>query len=355
MIVHASIKDYEVRFEDSFENVAAALAEGAPFVVVDRRVHALYPHLFEAVASDRLFLLDAVEEKKVVDSALDICRAMAAMGAKRNARLVSVGGGITQDVTGFAANILYRGIAWVFVPTTLLAACDSCIGGKTSLNFEGYKNLLGTFYPPDRILIAPSFFETLSEADLASGLGEVVKFNVMGGSDALSELEASIDGLLALDPETVNRFVRRSLEFKRGIIEEDEFDGGRRVLLNFAHTFGHAFEASSSYAIPHGSAVALGMVAADAVSGSRGIMSEALAERVGALVRRIMPAFDSRLIDDAAVLSAIRGDKKQTGDGITAVLLDDAFDLHIVHDMTESEVALGCDAARAFLDKVRAA
>uniref|UniRef100_A0A7C9NCG2 3-dehydroquinate synthase n=1 Tax=Muribaculaceae bacterium Z82 TaxID=2304548 RepID=A0A7C9NCG2_9BACT len=355
MIVHASIKDYEVRFEDSFENVAAALAEGAPFVVVDRRVHALYPHLFEAVASDRLFLLDAVEEKKVVDSVLDICRAMAAMGAKRNARLVSVGGGITQDVTGFAANILYRGIAWVFVPTTLLAACDSCIGGKTSLNFEGYKNLLGTLYPPDRILIAPSFFETLSEADLASGLGEVVKFNVMGGSDALSELEASIDGLLALDPETVNRFVRRSLEFKRGIIEEDEFDGGRRVLLNFAHTFGHAFEASSSYAIPHGSAVALGMVAADAVSASRGMLSAELRVRIEALVAKIMPPFAPALIDDGAVLSAIMSDKKQTGQGITAVLLDENLELEVVHDMAPAEVALGCAAARRFLEGVRQA
>ena len=251
--------------------------------------------------------------------------------------------------------MLYRGISWTFVPTTLLAACDSCIGGKTSLNFGGFKNLLGTFYPPERVVIAPEFFGTLSEADLMSGLGEVVKFNVMGGFATLSDLEASMPALLALDPATVGRFVRSSLGFKRGIIEEDEFDGGRRVLLNFAHTFGHAFEASSSYAIPHGSAVALGMVAADAVSASRGMMPPALAGRIAALVRQIMPPFGPELIDDGKVLAAIRGDKKQTGEGITAVLLDGDLKLHVVHDAEPAEVALGCEAARAFLEEVRGA
>lgn len=354
MIVHSATRDYEVAI-GGIADVGAVLVEGAPFVVVDANVAALYPALFDGVPEGRLMLLEAVEENKIVDSALSICRAMAAMGAKRNARMVSMGGGVTQDVTGFAANVLYRGISWTFVPTTLLAACDSCIGGKTSLNFEGYKNLLGTFYPPERIVIAPEFFGTLSEADLMSGLGEVVKFNVMGGLATLSDLEASIPSLLALDSGTVGRFVHSSLKFKRDIIEEDEFDGGRRVLLNFAHTFGHAFEASSSYAIPHGSAVALGVVAADAVSASRGIMPPALAGRIAALVREIMPPFDTSLIDDGKVLAAVRGDKKQTGEGITAVLLDGDLELHVVHDMEPAEVALGCAAAREFLEGVRGA
>ena len=128
---------------------------------------------------ERMFLLEALEENKTMDTVLAICAAMTSMPSKRNTRLVSVGGGVVQDITGFVANVLYRGIAWTFVPTTLLSACDSCIGGKTSLNYGRFKNLLGTFYPPDDIYICPAMFRTLDEHDFLSGLGEVVKFNVM--------------------------------------------------------------------------------------------------------------------------------------------------------------------------------
>lgn len=349
MKIKAAIKTYEVRFEKDFAFLSDLASTPNAFFVIDRNVWDLYKDEFSNIPSGALYLLDAVEEKKVVATALEICELMVKLNAKRNAHLISVGGGITQDVTGFAANILYRGIAWTFVPSTLLAACDSCIGGKTSLNYKSYKNLLGTFYPPDLIYVCPPFFKTLAKKDLESGLGEVVKFNVMGGSGTLSSIEQSMPELLKLNSTVVNKFVHNSLEFKRDIIEEDEFDGARRVLLNFAHTFGHAYEVSSKYEIPHGSAVALGMISADAVSMSRGILDDALDGRVRALVKRIMPSYDPRLIEDDVVIAAIRKDKKQVGSQLTAVLLDSDQNLHVVHDMTEDEVRLACSAARQFL------
>lgn len=352
MKIKAATKTYEVKFEQGTSFVRSFTSIENAFFAIDRKVYELYQDELAEIPAEALFLIDAVEENKVIDTALAICEAMVKMNAKRNAHLISMGGGITQDITGFAANILYRGIAWTFVPTTLLAACDSCIGGKTSLNYKSFKNLLGTFYPPDVIHVCPAFFKTLSKSDLESGLGEVVKFNVMGGADTLVDLENNIDALLALDADVVNRFVRNSLDFKRAIIEEDEFDGGKRVLLNFAHTFGHAFEASSAYEIPHGSAVALGLVAANAVSQQRGLLGDEMAGRIKKLVVAIEPPFAPELIKDDEVVAAIRKDKKQIGSDLTAVLLDDALSLHVVHDMAEKEVAHACDAARELLKQL---
>lgn len=352
MNIKAATKTYEVRFEPDTSFLRDLASTRNAFFVFDRKVYELYREALADIPRDAIFLLDAVEESKVIDTALAICEAMVSMNAKRNAHLFSMGGGITQDVTGFAANILYRGIAWTFVPTTLLAACDSCIGGKTSLNYKSFKNLLGTFYPPNTIHVCPEFFKTLEKSDLESGLGEVVKFNVMGGVETLEDLERSIDALLELDAETVNRFVHNSLAFKKAIIEEDEFDGGKRVLLNFAHTFGHAFEASSNYAIPHGSAVALGLVAANAVSLERGLLDEVMASRIAALVAAIEPPYDPALIIDCEVISAIRKDKKQVSEALSAVLLDSDLVLHVVHDMTEDEVVHACNVARSFLTSV---
>ena len=336
MNIKAATKTYEVRFESDFSFVRKLADTPNAFFVVDQNVWDLYQDELSVIPENALYKLEAVESNKVIETALSICESMVQMNAKRNAHLISLGGGITQDVTGFAANILYRGIAWTFVPTTLLAACDSCIGGKTSLNYKSYKNLLGTFFPPDVIHICPLFFRTLSRSDLESGLGEVVKFNVMGGPRTLGSIQSALPDLLNLD-------------FKKSIIEEDEFDGGKRVLLNFAHTFGHAFEASSEYRIPHGSAVALGMVSANAVSRSRGMLGDDLDGRVKVLVKAIMPAYAPSLIKDEAVLAAIRKDKKQVGEQLTAVLMDNGQDLYVVHDMTENEVRIACDAARDFL------
>lgn len=352
MNIKAATKTYEVRFESDFSFVRKLADTPNAFFVVDQNVWDLYQDELSVVPENALYKLEAVESNKVIETALSICESMVQMNAKRNAHLISLGGGITQDVTGFAANILYRGIAWTFVPTTLLAACDSCIGGKTSLNYKSYKNLLGTFFPPDVIHICPLFFKTLSRSDLESGLGEVVKFNVMGGPQTLQDIETALPKLLSLDTDTVNTFVCNSLNFKKSIIEEDEFDGGRRVLLNFAHTFGHAFEVSSEYGIPHGSAVALGMVSANAVSRARGILDAALDNKVRKLIKEIMPKYSPELIRDRAVIEAIRKDKKQIGSELSAVLMDGKQALHIVHDMSEEEVMLACSAVRGFLSEL---
>jgi 3-dehydroquinate synthase len=166
MIIKSNIRDYSVTIEKNFNFISGLLKSENAFFVVDKIVFEIYKEkLFQSVPAENIFLIEALETNKTIETALEICEVMTSIPAKRNARLISFGGGIIQDITGFAANILYRGIHWTFVPTTLLAGCDSCIGGKTSLNYKKYKNLLGTFYPPDAIFICSEFFNTLLKVD----------------------------------------------------------------------------------------------------------------------------------------------------------------------------------------------
>lgn len=347
MIIKSKLKDYEVVFEKDksfFEQLCKK--ENAEFVI-DKNVYELYGDCFSEIDPERLILIEAIETNKILDTALEICERITTIPAKRNATLISIGGGIIQDMTGFVANITYRGINWIFVPTTLLAACDSCIGGKTSLNYKKFKNLLGTFYPPDEIHICSQLFQTLTERDFKSGLGEVTKFNIMYGRDGLKNIEDNIETLLSKDSETINRFVNTSLEFKKPFIEIDEFDKGERIKLNFAHTFGHAIEVVSEYEIPHGTAVAIGMIMANSISLKRNLIEKDIAERSENVLLKVID-IDVTLLDKSfeEYLKAIKKDKKQINDSLTAVLISDYGDraqLSIVHDVTEDEVRYAID------------
>lgn len=337
MIIHSKFKDYEVVFENDLNFLEKKDSENIQYVI-DEQVYELYRKYFSDLTKERTILIKAAEEYKVIDTALDICEKMTAIPAKRNAHLISIGGGIVQDITGFVANVLYRGIRWTFIPTTLLSACDSCIGGKTSLNYKKYKNLLGTFYPPDRIHICARFFETLSDRDYKSGLGEVVKFNIMDGEEGLRNIESNINDLLERKETVVNRFVLSSLAYKKRFIEIDEFDRGERIKLNFAHTFGHAIEVVSNYVIPHGTAVAIGMIMADSISVKRGLLACDLMERSREVLLKIIDIDINLLdVDIKNVIDAIRKDKKQTDTALTAVLRA-GTNLEIIRDMSIEEV-----------------
>lgn len=341
MIIHSRLKEYEVKIEDNIDFLNNIVrTENAEFVI-DKRVYELYQEYLSEIPSSRLFIVEAKEENKIIETALDICEEMTEIPAKRNANLISIGGGIIQDITGFVANILYRGINWIFIPTTLLASADSCIGGKTSLNYKKYKNLLGTFYPPDVLYICPKFFSTLSEKDFQSGLGEVIKFNIMAGELGLQNIESNIDKLLRRDDSCLAEFVVSSLEYKKRFIEIDEFDKGERIKLNFAHTFGHAIETVSNYEIPHGTAVAIGMIMANKISCNRGILNPEImirSEKVLLKVINIDFSLDNISIED--FVRAMRKDKKQTSNQLTAVLMTNTTnELRIVKDITIDEVS----------------
>jgi 3-dehydroquinate synthase len=243
---------------------------------------AIEPGLLEATLAgpgDRVFIVDeflagplieagldpiviaASEQAKSLDQMTDLIVAMRDRGTTRGTTLVAIGGGVIQDAAAFAASIFMRGISWIYVPTTLLSMTDSCIGGKSSINVGKYKNIVGTFHPPEQVVIDPKLTGTLSAEQKAAGLCEAVKICLCHGPDTLDRYLALAPSISA-DAATMSEIVALSLQTKKWFIEIDEFDRAERLLLNFGHTFGHALEAASAFRVSHGIAVGLGMLAA---------------------------------------------------------------------------------------------
>lgn len=332
--------DYCVEFADTDAWVAELASLEHAFFVVDENVWRLYANgVLAPLRVVEPVVLRVSEERKVYATVAELCDLVIARAAKRNCVVVSIGGGITQDVTGYLASTLYRGVRWVFVPTTLLAMADSCIGGKTSLNHGSHKNLLGTVYPPERVVVNAGFVSTLAEGDCFSGLGEAVKLHLLGGKDSAARLREHLPGLLARELETVGRALRDCLAIKRGYIEDDEFDRGRRNLLNFGHCFGHALETATGFALPHGQAIVAGMLLAETVARRRGLLDEAEERRLRA--EFLLPALLERpALDEASVelvIEAMRYDKKRTGEGLALVMVGDGLQPIQVGDLSEAE------------------
>ncbi|MGB5217148.1 MAG: AroB-related putative sugar phosphate phospholyase (cyclizing) [Smithella sp.] len=339
MKIRSHAKDYNVDIIKNL-NLQNIIKTQKVFIVIDKIVYNIYKRtLFDGIDGNDVFLFDAVEQNKNIKNVLKICEKMAGLSMKRHDTFVSIGGGIVQDVTGFAANIYNRGIKWMFIPTTLLAQADSCIGSKTSLNFSNFKNILGTFYAPDNILIYLDFVKTLTHDDYLSGLGEVAKFNIMSAKEGIKRLEKNMDKLLSRDTKTLKLFIERSLSFKKDFIEEDEYDFGKRNLLNFAHTFGHAFETVSQYKIPHGQAVTLGLMVANNISTQRAILDDVLRERIEKIcLNFISVKLIKKWFEPEAIINAMKKDKKRRTEKLAAVLFASDFSLRVVQDVESDEV-----------------
>lgn len=342
MKIHSNIRDYEVHFAETADFIRDLHAGAERCWVVDAnawRHHA--DSCLSGLVGEPIIEIPVSEERKCLETVQSLYDALVSRSAKRNLTLISIGGGILQDVTGFTASTLYRGIPWVFVPTTLLAQSDSCIGSKTSLNYGRFKNLIGTFYPPSRVFVHVPFLTTLQEVDYFSGLGEVVKLHIMGGADRTQDLLAMLPALVEREVGSLRIAVEASLRIKQSYIAGDEFDAGRRNMLNFGHCFGHAIESTSDFRVPHGQAVVAGMLLANAVAHRRGILSrpmrEFLADRL--LKPSLRVALTPEDLDVDRIVEAMRRDKKRVGDGLALVMIDDAYEMLKVNDLAPDEVA----------------
>lgn len=205
--------------------------------------------------------LAAEEATKNLERVPAIIEQLRGFGLSRDAKLLAIGGGVIQDITGFVASIYMRGVAWSYFPTTLLGMADSCIGGKSSINVGSYKNIVGTFHPPREIHIDPSLTDTLSAEQKVAGLCEAAKICFCGGAESFSKF-CALQPSIHSDRNALAEVIQISLATKARFIEADEFDRGERLFLNFGHTFGHAIESASHFRIGHGVAVGLGILAA---------------------------------------------------------------------------------------------
>ena len=339
--IHSNLRDYTVHFQEATRFIGGFARFPQRLFVVDETVWRHHgTEALAAIPEEELMLLPVSEERKSLDSVMEVYDRLMLRSAKKNMTLISIGGGIVQDVTGFVASTLYRGLNWVFVPTTLLAQADSCIGSKTSLNYKRFKNLLGTFYPPAEVHIHPPFLRTLEAPDFLSGLGEVVKLHIMGGADTVAALTSSLQAILSRDADALLPAIRSSLAIKLSYMEGDEFDIGHRNLLNYGHCFGHALETVSGYAIPHGQAVVIGMLFANLAASRRGLLGRERADRLaGALLLNSLsvPLRDEYFAEDR-LLEAMKQDKKRVGDGLVVVMVRDDYSLEKLTDFTAHEL-----------------
>jgi 3-dehydroquinate synthase len=318
LTIHSSTGAYTVEIEShAFQRSLAGLQN--PVIIADE--------FFRSTIAPAAIFIPALETNKSLDASPAYIEQLRKGGANRQTHLVAVGGGIIQDLSAFIASVYMRGLVWSYVPTTILAMVDSCIGGKSSINVGPYKNLVGTFHPPQRILIDPALAHTLPIDQRASGLIEAAKICFCRGEQSFSQYLFH-NPSPNISTEALQHIILESLHAKKHFIEIDEFDKKERLLLNFGHTFGHALEGASHYAIPHGIAVGLGILCALAFQRQRGI-DYAAAPSVAQLERHLhqmvhaLPDLTQHLqslsLDE--ILERIGSDKKHTTTHYTLILV----------------------------------
>jgi 3-dehydroquinate synthase len=351
--VPSNVRDYDVIFEEDLSFIDSITARSQKIFVVDENVWRLYSNSFlKQIPPDDTIIFPINEDRKNLESVCNIYDQLIIRSPKKNLTLITIGGGILQDITGFVASTLYRGIKWIFLPTTFLAQSDSCIGSKTSLNYRGFKNLIGTFYPPHLVHIFTPFLSTLQQVDFYSGLGEVVKLNIMGGYEKVQQIDSLFSAILSRDPSILKDVIQKSLLIKMDYISGDEFDQGKRNLLNFGHCFGHAIEAVSEFRIPHGQAVVIGMMLANSIALDRGILSEHIHDLLyrQLLARALFTKPLKEDLDIEKIISAMKKDKKRTGEGLPLVMIQNNFSLTKVDNLSESEVYFAITRIRNMLE-----
>lgn len=287
-------------------------------IVTDTNVAPLYlqtisDSLFAEGFAVSSFSFPAGEASKNGETYLALLEFLAGQGLTRTDALVALGGGVVGDLCGFAASSYLRGVPFVQLPTTLLAAVDSSVGGKTAIDLRAGKNLAGAFYQPSLVLCDLDTFETLPNEVFSDGCSEVIKYGMLGSPALWDELSG---GALERDLEGV---VARCVCMKRDLVERDEFETGDRQLLNFGHTFGHAIEKCSSYAISHGQAVAIGMMLITRSAVKKGFCAPEVLARLSALLSQFSLAKTTHFSSDA-LLAAAFGDKKREGGSITLIV-----------------------------------
>jgi len=313
-------RPYRVEEYDSLSQALASVAAEGTLVLVDQFIFDHYRDQIQE-ANVKCLPLVATEEQKFFENLASVFVWLLENGLKRDGRLLVVGGGVLQDTGCFIASVLFRGIRWEFIPTTLLAQCDSCIGSKSSINIQSYKNQIGTFHAPDRILLVTQTLRTLPWDEVRSGLGEVIKLHLIAGEEPFCRIMKLLAGVRA-DATVLPECIRSSLEIKKPYIEKDEHDNGVRNLLNYGHTFGHAYESATHYAVPHGIAVTLGVLTATYVSAQMGLVTEDYFQDLKATLAVWHQPYEQKLkqLPIEAVLSAIKLDKKNTKQGLHCIL-----------------------------------
>ncbi len=354
---------YPIHIRKDFSDLVSAIESVYPekrplraCIVTDSNVSPLYLQpvkdlLAEAFDTVVSFVFPAGEEQKNLHTVQDLYEVLIANRFDRSDILVALGGGVTGDLCGFAASTYMRGIDFIQIPTTLLSQVDSSIGGKTGVDFRGFKNMVGAFYMPRLVYINVSVLSTLPEEQLLSGMGEVLKHGLIRDRAYFDMLSDNSSRILAKDPQALMEAVSGSCRIKQAVTEEDPYERGIRAILNFGHTIGHAVEGLADFTLPHGQCVVLGMVCALDLSVKYGGLSPADADDAIQVLASYglpiqLPDELPKRLSAKQIAKATLADKKRAGKGLKFVILEDIGNASVTTRVTDEDLRKA--AARIF-------
>ena len=318
MNIHSGLHDYTVDFIDEAASVLSHFGNQLAYII-DSNVYELYTEKFKEIPKEKIYFMRAEEHNKNMDTVMDIIHFMKKIGVKKDWKIVCFGGGITQDVTTIASNLFLRNIDWYFFPTTLLAMCDSCIGGKCGINLGMYKNQIGVFYPPKKIFIDVGFLNTLKKADYINGWGELLKFSLTSNEKFYDAIKNENEYVPCVN---IKKYIYDGLMVKKKVIEEDEFESDLRRILNYGHTFGHALEAYTDNVIPHGTAVIWGIDVVNFIAYKEGLITVEYYREIKDLIRRAFINEEIEIDNPGKLFEIIKTDKKVKNNIISLAVLN---------------------------------
>jgi 3-dehydroquinate synthase len=331
--IKSQLGDYNVIFKDNF-GFLKDYNDG--FFIIDKVV---LKHYKKELYAKRIIAVKADESVKTLDLAGNIYSELLSKDFRKNDRIIAIGGGMVQDIAGFVSSTIFRGVKWIYIPTTLLSQTDSCIGGKTSLNIENFKNIIGTIYPPKNVFIINKFLKTLEKNDIKSGVGEMVKLLILGWEKNTQEDLVKLINNYEKSNFNFKPYIHKTLTIKKYYIENDERDTGTRNLLNYGHTFGHALESESKFNIPHGIAISYGMIFANIIANNRNLMEKNtfhfLNKRILTTFVKSRKSFD--LIKLSNLINFCKKDKKVINNNLSFVLPKGRLNFIKVNDITQNE------------------
>lgn len=344
---------YDIRLEDSYKNLKLIfdrvdITNRKVCIVTDSNVG---QHYLETVvrllksdaAKVDTFVFPAGEENKTLYTVKDLYEHLILSGFDRKDLLVALGGGVVGDLTGYAAATYLRGISFIQMPTSLLSMVDSSIGGKTGVDFDSYKNMVGAFHQPKGVYINLNTLNSLSEKQYNSGLGEIIKHGLIKDNEYYEWLKQNIAKIKDRDLLTLQDMVYRSCIIKRTVVEKDFKESGERALLNFGHTIGHSVEKLMNFKLFHGECVAIGMVAATYISYQRGNILKEEFEDVVKTIKEFNLPITITGISREEILKITKYDKKMNAGKINFVLLDEIGKAVIDSSVSDEEILKALD------------
>lgn len=318
------------------------------FVLVDENTQEhcwpLLVYQFDALQNAEILLIPAGETQKDIEITIQLWEILTQYNASRNDVIINLGGGVITDLGGFIASTFKRGMYFINIPTTLLGMVDAAIGGKNGINFQGYKNQIGTFNQPDVTIISAEFLATLPEQELRSGMAEMIKHGLIADQN---HYESIING--GLPNEKSQHLIKASAKIKYDIVEKDFKESSLRKLLNYGHTVGHAIESCShsiNQVISHGFAIAYGMCIENEIAALLGILDNETKNQVNKQISRLYPKISQELLNAEVLLDLIKHDKKSKNNAITMALIGKIGCGKIVEDIASEVITKGIENFR---------